>query len=72
VLPAGSYTVKVNNNQALFTSENGKKFTVPVKVDTGAAKKYDATEVRTSKQGETTVIQAIDLSGTNEELQFDE
>jgi len=72
VLPAGSYTVKLNNNQALFTSENGKKFTVPVKVDTGAAKKYDATEVRTSKQGETTVIQAIDLSGTNEELQFDE
>ena len=45
---------------------------MPVKVDTGAAKKYDATEVRTSKQGETTVIQAIDLSGTNEELQFDE
>jgi len=72
MLPAGNYTVKLNNNQALFTSEDGKKFTVPVKVNTGATKKYDATEVRTAKQGETTVIQAIDLSGTNEELQFGE
>lgn len=72
VLPAGSYTVKLNNNQAMFTSEYGKKFTVPVKVDTAAPKKYDATEVRTAKKGDTTVIQAIDLSGTTEELQFGE
>jgi len=72
MLPAGSYTVKLDNNQALFTSENGKKFTVPVKVSTGAAKKYDATEVRTTKQGDTAVIQAIDLGGTTEELQFGE
>jgi hypothetical protein len=72
VLPAGSYSVKLNNNQATFTSENGKKFTVPVKVDTAATKKYDATEVRTTKQGDTSVIQSIDLSGTTEELQFGE
>jgi hypothetical protein len=72
VLPAGSYNVKLNNNQAVFTSENGKKFTVPVKVDTGAAKKYDATEVRTTKQGDTSVIETIDLSGTTEQLQFGE
>jgi hypothetical protein len=56
----------------LFTSENGKKFTVPVKVNTGAAKKYDATEVRTTKQGDATVIEAIDLSGTTQELKFGE
>jgi hypothetical protein len=71
-LPAGSYTVKLDNNQAMFTSENGKKFTVPVKVNTGAAKKYDSTEVRTTKQGEATVIEAIDLSGTTQELKFGE
>jgi hypothetical protein len=71
-LPAGSYTVKLANNQAMFTSDNGKKFNVPVKVNTGAAKKYSETEVRTTKQGETSVIQAIDLSGTTEELQFGE
>ena len=73
MLPAGNYTVKVNNNQAMFTSENGKKFTVSVKVNaSSAAKKYDQTEVKTAKQGETSVIQAIDLSGTKDELQFGE
>ncbi len=71
-LPAGSYTVKLANNQALFTSESGKKFTVPVKVSNDSSKKYDATEVRTAKDGETNVIQAIDLGGTTEELQFGE
>ncbi|MEI9975503.1 MAG: hypothetical protein WDO73_27600 [Ignavibacteriota bacterium] len=71
-LPAGNYSVKLNNNQALFISENGKRFTVPVKVDTGAAKKYDSTEVKTEKQGDTNVIHAIDLSGTTQELQFGE
>src|SRR6202035_5295000 len=60
VLPAGSYTVKLANKQAQFTSETGKKFTVPVKVSNDSSKKYDATEVRTAKDGETNVIQAID------------
>jgi hypothetical protein len=70
VLPAGNYSVRLNNNEALFISESGKKFTVPVKVDTAAPKKYDATEVKTVKQGDTNVINAIDLGGTTQELQF--
>jgi hypothetical protein len=72
MLPAGNYSVKVANNQAFFVSDSGKKYTVSVKVDTGAAKKYDTTELKTTKQGDTTVIQAIDLSGTTEELSFGE
>jgi hypothetical protein len=72
MLPAGSYSVKVDNNQALFISDGGKKYTVPVKIDTGAAKKYNATEVKTEMQGETHIIQAIDLGGTTQELQFGE
>jgi hypothetical protein len=72
MLPAGNYSVKLANNEALFISDSGKKFTVPVKVDSGAAKKYDATEVKTATQGDTHVIQAIDLSGTTQELQFGE
>jgi hypothetical protein len=72
VLPAGSYSVKLANNQALFTSDSGKKFTVPVKVSNDSTKKYDATEVRTEKEGDTNVIHAIDLGGTTEELQFGE
>jgi TfoX/Sxy family transcriptional regulator of competence genes len=71
-LPAGTYTVKVDNNQALFVSDSGKKFTVPVKVGTPATKKYDQTEMKTQKEGDSNVIQTIDLGGTNEELQFGE
>jgi hypothetical protein len=70
-LPAGTYTVKLSNNQAMFTSDSGKKFTVPVKVTNGSTK-YDETAVKTEKQGDANVIQAIDLSGTTEELQFGE
>ena len=70
VLPAGNYSVRLNNNQALFISDSGKKFTVPVKVDTAATKKYDATEVKTEKQGDSNIIHAIDLGGTTQELQF--
>lgn len=72
MLPAGQYSVKLNNNQAQFTSDSGKKFTVPVKVNTSATKKYDSTEVKTTKQGGTNVIEAIDLSGTTNEIQFGE
>jgi len=71
ILPAGTYTVKVNNDQAMFTSDSGKKFTVPVKVQNGTTK-YNETEVRTQKQGDTSVMQSIDLGGTREELQFSE
>ena len=73
MLPAGSYTLKLDNNQALFTSDTGKKFTVPVKVQAKASpKKYDQTQVLTQKQGATNVIQSIDLSGTTQQLDFGE
>lgn len=72
ILPAGTYSVKLNNNQALFVSDTGKKFTVAVKVDNASAKKYDETSVKTEKQGDTNVIRTIDLGGTNQELQFSE
>jgi phosphoribosylformylglycinamidine (FGAM) synthase-like amidotransferase family enzyme len=63
--------VKLSNNQAMFTSDSGKKFTVPVKVTNGSAK-YNETAVKSEKQGDANVIQSIDLSGTTEELQFGE
>jgi len=72
MLPAGSYTVKVDNNQAQFTSENGKKFTVPVKVGNVATKKYGQTEMKTEKDGNASKILTIDLGGTTQELQFGE
>jgi hypothetical protein len=72
MLPAGSYSVKLNNNQAQFTSDSGKTFTIAVKVDNASTKKYSETAVKTDKQGNTNVIRSIDLGGTTEELQFGE
>jgi phosphoribosylformylglycinamidine (FGAM) synthase-like amidotransferase family enzyme len=72
VLPAGEYRVKLDNNQATFTETgSGKQFTVAVKVQQGDHK-FDATATETVKQGDTDVIQHIDLGGTTEELQFGE
>ena len=70
-LPAGTYTVKLTNNQAEFFTDYGKKFTVPVKVANGSTK-YDETAVKTEKQGDANVMHAIDLSGNSEELKFGE
>jgi cytochrome c biogenesis protein ResB len=70
-LPAGNYSVKLNNNQAQFTSDSGKTFTVAVKVE-NAAKKYDQTAVQTQTQGDTQVMQSIDLGGSTQQLDFGE
>lgn len=73
MLPAGNYHLKVdNNNQAIFSDSNsGKKFTVPVKVQ-NADHKFQQTEMQTNNQTGSPMIQAIDLGGTTEELQFGE
>jgi len=72
MLPAGSYHLKLDNNQAMFIStDSGKSYNVPVKIE-NAAKKYSQTAVETTKQGDTTVMQSIDLEGTTEQLDFGE
>jgi hypothetical protein len=72
MLPAGSYSVKLNNNQAFFKEANsGKTYSVPVKVE-NADHKYSDTSVQTSKQGPTQVMESIDLGGTTEKLEFGE
>lgn len=69
-LPAGNYTVKLNNDQAVFKSiESGKIYTVPVKIEK-AAQKYSETSVETRKTADTNVMQHIDLGGTMDELEF--
>jgi hypothetical protein len=71
-LPAGSYRVKLDNNQAMFTStDSGKSYNVPVKIE-NKEKKFSQTAVETSKQGDNTVMKTIDLGGTTEELEFGE
>jgi hypothetical protein len=72
ILPAGNYSVKLDNNQARFKSEgSGKTYTVPVKIE-NAQSKYSDTAVVTAKQGDINVVESIDLGGTTEKLEFGE
>jgi|ERR1039458_5179538 hypothetical protein len=71
MLPAGNYSVKLDNNQAILKSDSGKTYTVPVKVEQ-AGHKYSQTAVETQKEGDTSVIQSIDLGGTTDKLEFGE
>src|ERR1039458_1545782 len=49
-LAKGSYTVRVEGDKAIFKGHN-KEFTVPVKIETGAAKKFGYTSVESSRKG---------------------
>jgi phosphoribosylformylglycinamidine (FGAM) synthase-like amidotransferase family enzyme len=69
-LAPGEYKVKVDGSNAIFTeTQHGKSVTVPVKVENGD-KKFDATTVDSSKQGDMDQIKTIDLGGSKQKLQF--
>lgn len=69
-LKAGQYTLKVQGNNAVFTSlDNDKSYTVPVKVEAAGAK-FDDTQVQSTKDGDTEKIQEIDLGGSTTKLGF--
>jgi hypothetical protein len=70
-LAPGSYSVKLEGTNAIFTDENGKKISAPVKVE-NAEKKHDATAVQTTKTNDGDKIQAIELGGSTETLEFGE
>jgi hypothetical protein len=71
-LKAGEYTLKVENNQAIFTdTQSGQKFTAPVKVE-NAAKKFDQTAVDTKAQTGGDKIEMIELGGSTTQLEFSE
>ena len=68
-LAKGSYTVRVEGDKAIFKGHN-KEFSVPVKLDTGAAKKFGYTSVESSRKGGEDAIKMIHLSGSTTTLQF--
>lgn len=71
MLAPGNYSVKVEGSNAVFTDDNGKKITAPVKVeDTG--QKHDMTAVETTKTNNGDKIQSIQLGGSTETLEFGE
>jgi hypothetical protein len=68
-LAKGSYTVRVEGDKAIFAGHN-KEFAVPVKLETGAAKKFGYTSVESSRKGGEDIIKLIHLSGSTTTLQF--
>ncbi|SPE43517.1 conserved exported hypothetical protein [Candidatus Sulfopaludibacter sp. SbA3] len=71
-LNAGNYRVKVEGGNATFTDENtDKAITVPVKVEQ-APKKFEQTAVDTTKENGADHIQAIELGGSTNKLEFGE
>ncbi len=71
-LAAGEYKVKVDGPNAIFTNiDTGKSTSAPVKV-ASTGPKHDVTAVDTSKESGTNKLQAIEVGGSNETLQFGE
>ena len=68
-LKPGEYRVKVDGSNAVFTDRDYKTFTTPVKVETGD-KKFDATRVQSTKDGEADRVVEIDLGGSATKLGF--
>jgi len=69
-LRPGQYTLKIQGNNAVFTDVNSdKSFTTPVKIET-ADKKFDDTEVQSSKDGDSDKIEEINLGGSKTKLGF--
>jgi hypothetical protein len=69
-LQAGQYRLAVEGSQAVFTDSSRQKAAeVGVKVET-ATKKFQATEVETSKANGTTSVDQIHLGGTTTILKF--
>jgi len=69
-LGKGTYTVRVEGDKAIFTGPKSKEITVPVKIDNGAAKKFDYTSVESARKGNEDSIKLIHLSGSKTTLEF--
>jgi hypothetical protein len=71
-MTAGEYKLKLDGSNAIFTNlETSKSYTIPVKVG-HTQKKYDVTQTETTKAGSVESIKAIDLAGSDTQLQFSE
>ncbi|HUB77694.1 MAG TPA: hypothetical protein VMB03_02805 [Bryobacteraceae bacterium] len=69
-LGKGAYTVHVEGDKAIFKGPHDKVVTVPVKLDTSAAKKFGYTSVESSRKDGQDAVKLIHLSGSTTTLQF--
>jgi len=68
-LPAGNYSVKLKNSEAVFKADSGKTYNVPVKVEQNN-RKFDETTVQSTNQNGNQVMQEIRLGGTADKIEF--
>jgi hypothetical protein len=68
-LVAGSYSVKVDGANAVFTDAKRHSFTTAVKVDT-ASKKFEYTAVDSTDSGATELVHSITLGGSLTKIEF--
>jgi len=69
-LSAGEYSVKVQGSNAVFTDlATSKQFTTAAKID-HAAKKHEYTAVESVQQNGGEKIQAIELGGSTDTIEF--
>jgi hypothetical protein len=69
-LGKGNYTVRVEGDKAIFKGPHAKEFTVPVKLENGAAKKFGYTSVESSRKSGEDAIKLIHLGGSTTTLEF--
>jgi len=68
-LAAGSYQMKVDGANAVFTDSKRHSFSTPIKVET-ESKKYDYTAVDSSDSGGTEIVHSITLGGSATKVEF--
>ncbi len=69
-LKAGEYKVKVEGTNAVFTlTDSSTSVTAPVKIE-NSNKKYDSTQLQTTKDGDGERLTEIDLGGSSTKLVF--
>jgi hypothetical protein len=69
-LGKGSYSLHLEGDKAVFKGPHSKEFTVPVKLENGAGKKFDYTSVESAKKGGEDAIKLIHLAGSTTTLEF--
>jgi hypothetical protein len=68
-LKAGTYEVSLKKDQAVFTNEDGKSFTVSVKIEQ-ADKKFSGTVAAVNTKNGADELTEIDLGGSTTKLMF--
>jgi hypothetical protein len=69
-LPAGQYKVKFDGSKAVFTDVNTNKSVTTDATLKNSTKKFNFTAVNSTKQAEGDRIDAIELGGSNAEIDF--